>query len=156
MAHIKSVELSQRLLSVHAKFPSPDTFANALPYPHGHVEPVLHKSFYDGVRNELLQLHHIDKETDLFKLSQSPDLKNLDLNPKLHSLLPNVLRLRNMVYSKEFRRKVEVSAGLPPNTLIEKTDLASSIYSKVREGCWSRPDQVFTECTLVETPLILC
>jgi len=120
------------VLRADASFPAPDVFAKAQPYPHGHVEPLLDATFYEGLRAEVKQMVHARKETDLFKLAQSPDLKNLDINPQIHSRIPHLLRLREVLYSAEFRHKIEDSASLPRGTLNGKTDLASSIYTKVR------------------------
>ncbi len=69
---------------------------------------------------------------------QSPDLKNLDLNPELHDSLPCLMRLCALVYSADFRRRVEDAASLPHGTLNGKTDLASSIYTQVGEAATHR------------------
>lgn len=111
-------------------FPSPAVYAGAKPYPHGRVEPVLNENFYVALKTEVLQLRHTRKETDLYKLTQSPDFKNLELNPQIHADIPSLLKVCNLLYSKEFRSRIEIAAGLSPGTLIEKTDLASSVYTK--------------------------
>jgi hypothetical protein len=121
---------SDGVLLPNARFPEAGAFGAALPYPHGRVEPLLDTAFYEALRAEVKQLVHTPKETDLFRLAQSPDLKNLDLNPDIHARLPHLLRLRDVLYSADFRRRMEDAAGLPAGTLNGKTDLASSIYTQ--------------------------
>ena len=124
-------DAAEQVLHSNIRFPDPKSFADSTPYPHGQVDPILDPAFYQSLRAEVKSLQHIRKETDLFKLAQSPDWKNLDLNPQLHGQLPCIMKLRKVLYSDSFRLQVEKSAGLPPNTLTGKTDLASSIYTKV-------------------------
>ena len=85
------------------------------------------------VRAEIQQnLSFTPKETDIYKIHQSGDLANLDgLDDSSLRILPSLKRLRDALYSKDFREylcKVTDSSFLSG----KKTDMAINVYTP---GC---------------------
>lgn len=82
------------------------------------------------VRNEVREhISFTPKETDIYKIHQSGDLANLDgLEDKALESLPSLLKLRDSLYSKEFRdyaSQITNSGALSG----KKTDMAINIYT---------------------------
>lgn len=82
------------------------------------------------VRNEVREhISFTPKETDIYKIHQSGDLANLDgLDDKALESLPSLLKLRDSLYSKEFRdyaSQITNSGALSG----KKTDMAINIYT---------------------------
>ena len=71
------------------------------------------EQLFQNVRDEIVgNLKTKYKETDLFKLYQTTDLANIDSSqPELSKKLPSLLKLRNALYSKEFREFVSKVTG---------------------------------------------
>ena len=65
------------------------------------------------VRNEIIDnIEATYKETDLFKMLQTGDLANLDaLDPASAAKLPGLLRLRDAIYSPQFRAFISGITG---------------------------------------------
>ncbi|KAJ2080511.1 putative component of NuA3 histone acetyltransferase complex [Coemansia sp. RSA 988] len=104
------------------------SFAKSQPYSHQRIAPFCAEPLLRGVREELQQLHYTTKETDILKYSQSGDLANLDgLGVVERSRLPNLQKLRDALYSREFRTFVEEITGCGPLSGI-RTDMSPSRF----------------------------
>ena len=107
-------------------------YNKSTPYPHINLQPLCNEQLFQNVRDEIVgNLKTKYKETDLFKLYQTTDLANIDSSqPELSKKLPSLLKLRNALYSKEFREFVSKVTGCPE--LTDRVDMAASAYS---DGC---------------------
>jgi Rps23 Pro-64 3,4-dihydroxylase Tpa1-like proline 4-hydroxylase len=85
------------------------------------------------VRIEIFDnLHFTPKETDIYKIYQSGDLANLDgLEDSSLSRLPSLLKLRDALYSRKFRKYISTVANSGPLSG-RKTDMAINLYTP---GC---------------------
>jgi len=99
-------------------------------YPHCVVQDVLDPAFFRGLREEMVgSLSATFKETDLFKLYQTEDMANLDANdPEIVSRLPQLLALRQAIFSPTFRAFVREITGCQP--LTDRTDCSSNLYAQ--------------------------
>jgi Rps23 Pro-64 3,4-dihydroxylase Tpa1-like proline 4-hydroxylase len=111
-----------------------ESYKNAKPYAHGVIQDIFQTSFANNVLEEFKNnMKAKYKESDLFRVYQSIDLGNLDPNHKSnHELMPNVMRLREILYSQEYRSFIEKIANIEPGTLIDKVDCALNCHDK---GC---------------------
>ncbi|KAJ3265780.1 hypothetical protein HDU76_012018, partial [Blyttiomyces sp. JEL0837] len=109
------------------------TYDKSEPYRHIVMKDVIDDTLLRGVRQECItQLHATHKETDIYRVFQTGDLANLDGLPASElSKLPNLHRLRNALYSDEFRAFVEKVCGVGRLSPTKK-DLSHNIY---RDGC---------------------
>jgi Rps23 Pro-64 3,4-dihydroxylase Tpa1-like proline 4-hydroxylase len=128
----KTVKLSSPL--------APTIFSNTnrtqLRHFHDHSGPYRHV-FIDGIcETERMRLIHEEvknnmsttfKESDLFKLFQTVDLSNLDA---ASSNIPQLVSLRESIYSKEFRQFVTDITGC--GDLTDRVDLSINAYT---QGC---------------------
>jgi len=107
---------------------------NAKPYAHGVIPDLFQSSFAKKVLEEFKNnMKAKYKESDLFRVYQSIDLGNLDPNhASNHELMPNVMRLREILYSQAYRSFIEKVANIEHNTLIDKVDCALNCHDK---GC---------------------
>lgn len=107
-----------------------EAYAGAKPYAHGVVTPLCDDGFLREVQMEMREhLTATFKETDLFKLLQTGDLVNIDTkDPSVAAKIPQLLRLREAIYSPAFREMVQTMTGCPP--LTDRTDCAASIYPR--------------------------
>ncbi|KAF9266209.1 hypothetical protein L218DRAFT_978712 [Marasmius fiardii PR-910] len=98
---------------------------------------VLEKLFQDdllrNVKDECLaELSFTTKETDIYKVNQTGDLASLNyLTDSEISLLPNLLKLRDALYSTTFRSFIRSVTGCGPLSGI-KQDMSVNSYTK---GC---------------------
>lgn len=85
------------------------------------------------MRSEILEnIHFTPKETDIYKIHQSGDLANLSGLPSAAlQRLPSLLKLRDALYSAEFRAWIAEVAGAGPLSGT-KTDMAVNVYAP---GC---------------------
>jgi Rps23 Pro-64 3,4-dihydroxylase Tpa1-like proline 4-hydroxylase len=85
------------------------------------------------VRNEIREhVGFAPKETDIYKIHQSGDLANLDgLEDGALEKLPSMLRLRDAMYSEEFRDYLATITG-SGRLSGRKTDMAINVYTP---GC---------------------
>ncbi|KAK4706047.1 prolyl 3-hydroxylase /prolyl 3,4-dihydroxylase, partial [Phenoliferia sp. Uapishka_3] len=115
----------QRLAEAHA---------NALPYNYCAIKELLEPSFARDARKDIVeQLAYRAKETDIYKINQSGDLENISGLPAEElALLPNLHRLRDAIYSSEFRNFVREVTGCGPLSGV-KSDMACNLYE---EGCY--------------------
>ncbi|KAI5306735.1 hypothetical protein KEM56_007395 [Ascosphaera pollenicola] len=83
-----------------------------------------------GVRSEIQeQVSFTEKETDIYRIFQSGDLANLDgLDDSSLAKLPSLLKLRDALYSKQFRAYLSEVTGSGPLSG-KKTDMAINVYT---------------------------
>lgn len=74
------------------------------PYPHSFLYPLINDSIMRTIYNEAKNnMTATFKETDLFKLFQTCDLANLSETDELAIRMPELMKLRTTLYSREFR-----------------------------------------------------
>ena len=105
---------------------------NRNPYPHAVFEEVFDDEFLRNCLRELKQhLMANFKETDLFKVFQTTDLANLEESiQEAHGKVPNLIRLRECLYSSDFRSFVSKATGA--GLLDGAVDCSCNIYTA---GC---------------------
>ncbi|KAJ2327988.1 putative component of NuA3 histone acetyltransferase complex, partial [Coemansia sp. RSA 2681] len=106
-------------------------FASATPFSHCCITPFCDESLLQGVRQEMLErLHFTQKETDIFKYHQSGDLANLDGLPEDEKRqLPSLQKLRDAIYSQEFRDFVSHVTGCGPLSG-SRTDMSTNRFKQ--------------------------
>jgi len=110
----------------------------ALPYRHAVLKDFCSKGFLEEVLDELKQSSKVKfKESDLFRVYQSIDLGNLKAstiedNEAIRNEIPNLLKLKESLYSQDFREYIEQITDLEKGTLIEKVDCAANCHT---QGC---------------------
>jgi prolyl 3-hydroxylase /prolyl 3,4-dihydroxylase len=112
-------------------------YESATPYPHLLVDDFLDRDFLEKTILEIKDKSKVDfKESDLFKFYQSMDLASLgcdgdgnDGHEETTTASSHVYRLRQMLYSPEWRRNVEAILGLEPNTLSDHVDCACNCHA---------------------------
>jgi len=107
-----------------------ESYKSSTPYPHAVVPSLIQESLLRSVRNEIT--NHISftlKETDIYRIHQSGDLANLS-NLDVESLqkLPSLVRLRDALYSADFREWVSEVTGAG-KVSGKKTDMAVNVYT---------------------------
>ncbi|KAJ9627127.1 putative component of NuA3 histone acetyltransferase complex [Taxawa tesnikishii (nom. ined.)] len=104
-------------------------YAASEPYKHAVVSELISDSLLRDVRNEIIQnIHFTPKETDIYKIHQSGDLANLSgLDSSALKRLPSLLKLRDSLYSQEFRNWIGHVASVGPLSG-KKTDMAVNVY----------------------------
>ncbi|KAI9740597.1 MAG: hypothetical protein M1834_005178 [Cirrosporium novae-zelandiae] len=104
-------------------------FETSSPYKHAVISGLVEPSLLRSVRNEILEnISFTPKETDIYKIHQSGDLANLDgLDDSSLSHLPSLLKLRDAIYSQEFRNYLSSISGCGPLSG-KKKDLAINTY----------------------------
>lgn len=105
--------------------------AAAEPYTHGCIPALFSDTLLRRVRDEIAQnLHFTKKETDIYKLFQSGDLRNLSgLDDSDRSKLANLFDLREALYSQQFRDYVSYVTGCGALSGV-KQDLSMNVYQK--------------------------
>ncbi|KAK8844696.1 hypothetical protein IAR55_006545 [Kwoniella newhampshirensis] len=99
------------------------------------LEGVVEESRTFGVRGEESSLPGWgweQKETDIYKIQQTPDLSSLDpehLPEETLAALPMTTRLKNALYSEEFRSFVRQVTGCGPLSGVKK-DLSAGLYTQ--------------------------
>ena len=106
-----------------------DSYATSAPYRHAVVSDLIDDSLLRSVRSEILDnIHFTPKETDIYKIHQSGDLANLDgLPASALEKLPSLLKLRDALYSYEFRQWLSTVTGAGALSG-SKTDMAVNVY----------------------------
>ncbi|KAI0068674.1 hypothetical protein BV25DRAFT_1833867 [Artomyces pyxidatus] len=109
------------------------SYVSAEPFKYVLVEKLFQDDLLQHVKDECLsELHFTEKETDIYKVNQTGDLKSLSyLTEHQISLLPNILKLRDALYSTTFRRFLRTVTGCGPLSG-EKQDMSVNTY---RKGC---------------------
>lgn len=106
-----------------------DDYAKSKPYKHAVVSNLIDDSLLRSVRSDILDnIHFTPKETDIYKIHQSGDLANLDgLPSSALEKLPSLLKLRDALYSHEFRQWLSTVTGAGALSG-SKTDMAVNVY----------------------------
>lgn len=108
-------------------------YETSAPYKHAVIPSLIDDSLLKAARQEIIdELRFAEKETDIYKVNQTGDLANLDGLPaeeagRLHDLL----RVRNAIYSHEFRSWLQGVTGCGPLSA-KKKDMSINDY---RQGC---------------------
>ncbi|EMC94259.1 hypothetical protein BAUCODRAFT_36731 [Baudoinia panamericana UAMH 10762] len=104
-------------------------YATSEPYRHAVVSGLINDDLLRSVRSEIVEnIHFTPKETDIYKIHQSGDLANLDgLDPAALEKLPSLLKLRDALYSQDFRTWISRVSGAGPVSG-RKTDMAVNLY----------------------------
>mmetsp|Transcript_15263 Transcript_15263/g.38465 ORF Transcript_15263/g.38465 Transcript_15263/m.38465 type:complete len:637 (-) Transcript_15263:204-2114(-) len=129
---ILSKDLLNRKQGIH------ENYKASQPFPHSQILKVFQSQFLIACKEEIKSQTKVNfKESDLFRVYQSIDFANLDPERakamKLDtSKLTNVMKLRDLLYSQEWRSFVEQCAGLETGTLIDKIDCACNCHAP---GC---------------------
>ncbi|KAL4426531.1 hypothetical protein ABPG77_008389 [Micractinium sp. CCAP 211/92] len=99
------------------------------PYPHCVIKDFCDPDLLRKVRDEIIEnVEATYKETDLFKMFQTGDLANLDkLEAEQAAKLPTVRRLRDAIYSPEFRAFISSITGC--GDLSDQTDCACNVHA---------------------------
>jgi Rps23 Pro-64 3,4-dihydroxylase Tpa1-like proline 4-hydroxylase len=99
----------------------------ATPFPHIVLEPLCESSRLRRVLEEVSSdLSFTFKESDLFKVYQSSDLANI--KPSQAKSIPELFKLRTLLYSNNFRSFISNIMGVSP--LTDKIDCSVNIYSQ--------------------------
>lgn len=100
------------------------------PYPHAVVSNLIQEGLLRDVRAEIIEnIHFTLKETDIYRIHQSGDLANLsNLDQESLKRLPSLVRLRDALYSVDFREWVSQVTGAGKLSG-QKTDMAVNVYS---------------------------
>ncbi|KAJ5038880.1 uncharacterized protein L3040_006559 [Drepanopeziza brunnea f. sp. 'multigermtubi'] len=111
-----------------------EDYAKSEPYKHGVITSLIDDDLLRSVRDEIREnVQFTPKETDIYKIHQSGDLANLDgLEDSALEKLPSVLRLRDAMYSSQFRKYVSKITG-SGELSGRKTDMAINVYTP---GCY--------------------
>lgn len=106
-----------------------DAYTESEPYKHAVVSNLIDDSLLRSVRSEILDnIHFTPKETDIYKIHQSGDLANLDgLPSSALEKLPSLLKLRDALYSYDFRQWLSTVTGAGALSG-KKTDMAVNVY----------------------------
>lgn len=104
-------------------------YGTSEPYKHAVVSNLIEDSLLRSVRSEILDnIHFTPKETDIYKIHQSGDLANLDgLPASALEKLPSLLKLRDSLYSYDFRQWLSHVTGAGALSG-QKTDMAVNVY----------------------------
>ncbi|GMM37569.1 oxidative DNA demethylase [Saccharomycopsis crataegensis] len=123
--------LNREVFTTEYKQALQEKIADATPYKWGSINQLVDESLLRNVRDEILrEIHFTKKETDIYKVFQSGDLNNLNgLDSEELSKLPNLLKLRNALYCREFREMISyvTQAGAISS---HKYDMSLNIYHK--------------------------
>ncbi|CAM0138923.1 putative component of NuA3 histone acetyltransferase complex [Umbelopsis sp. WA50703] len=108
-------------------------FKVSKPYLHCKIDQLMNDSLLRQVRKEIFEnLHFTLKETDIYKVHQTGDLANLDGLPKEElDKLPSIFKLRNAIYSQDFRDFISHITGCGPLSG-SKADMSINNYL---DGC---------------------
>ncbi|TFK59453.1 hypothetical protein BDN72DRAFT_851290, partial [Pluteus cervinus] len=109
------------------------SYVSNQPFKYAVVEKLFNDDLLKSVKDECLsELSFSEKETDIYKVNQTGDLASLNyLTSSQISLLPNLLALRDALYSKTFRSFLQAVTGCGPLSG-KKQDMSVNSYTK---GC---------------------
>eukprot|EP01033_Poteriospumella_lacustris_P004293 gene4293-3066_t len=97
------------------------------PYTHCVLDPLCDTSFLAEVHRELTTNMKANfKETDLFKVFQTAELGAIS-EESLQDNMPSFLKLRNVIYSQEFRNMIQRITGC--TELIDRVDCSANAYA---------------------------
>ncbi|KAJ7693866.1 nuclear protein [Mycena rosella] len=108
-------------------------YASNEPFKYAVVEKLFQDDLLQKVKDECLsELSFTEKETDIYKVNQTGDLASLNyLTSSQISLLPNLLTLRDALYSPVFRNFLRAVTGCGPLSGT-KQDMSVNSYTR---GC---------------------
>ncbi|TEB37139.1 nuclear protein [Coprinellus micaceus] len=103
------------------------------PFKHTVVDKLFQHDLLVNVKEECLrELSFTEKETDIYKVNQTGDLASLNYLPSSQlARLPNLLALRDALYSKTFREFLQAVTGCGPLSGT-KQDMSVNTYTR---GC---------------------
>jgi len=106
------------------------SYATSEPYPHAVVSSLIQDDLLRNVRSEITEnIHFTLKETDIYRIHQSGDLANLsNLDQESLKRLPSLVKLRDALYSSDFREWVSEVTGAGKLSG-RKTDMAVNVYT---------------------------
>ncbi|THV08127.1 nuclear protein [Dendrothele bispora CBS 962.96] len=109
------------------------TYAENKPFHYALVEKLFQDDLLKNVKDECLaELGFTEKQTDIYKVNQTGDLASLNyLSASQISLVPNLLKLRDALYSPAFRSFLRGVTGCGPLSGT-KQDMSVNSYTK---GC---------------------
>jgi len=111
-----------------------EQFRTSGPYQHAVIRPFAQDGRLRAVHDELVQnLTANLKESDLFKVYQTCDLANLGRNGVMEELaakMPQLIALRDAIYSPEFKSFVQEVTGC--GELSDQVDCATNLHT---QGC---------------------
>jgi len=104
---------------------------NNVRYKHVVIPDLMDSELLKSVRTEILtHLHFTPKQTDIYSVSQTGDLANLSGLPSSElEALPSLLKLRNALYSQEFRDFLCSVTGVKALSG-NKTDMSINSYER--------------------------
>ncbi|KAJ3879524.1 Oxoglutarate and iron-dependent oxygenase degradation C-term-domain-containing protein [Lentinula edodes] len=108
-------------------------YLESQPFHYALVGKLFQDDLLKRVKDECLgELSFTEKETDIYKVNQTGDLASLNyLDSSQLSLLPNLLKLRDALYSPQFRAFLQSVTGCGPLSGF-KQDMSVNSYTK---GC---------------------
>ncbi|KAJ7498495.1 nuclear protein [Mycena latifolia] len=108
-------------------------YVSSEPFKYAIVEKLFQDDLLQKVKDECLsELSFTEKETDIYKVNQTGDLASLNyLTSSQISLLPNLLTLRDALYSPVFRNFLRAVTGCGPLSGT-KQDMSVNSYTR---GC---------------------
>ncbi|KAH7923673.1 hypothetical protein BV22DRAFT_1036091 [Leucogyrophana mollusca] len=109
------------------------TYAVNEPFKYAVIEKLFQDELLRNVKDECMkELSFTEKETDIYKVNQTGDLASLSyLSETQIALLPNLLVLRDALYSQAFRKFIQAVTGCAPLSGT-KQDMSVNSYTK---GC---------------------
>ncbi|KAH6914664.1 nuclear protein [Coprinopsis sp. MPI-PUGE-AT-0042] len=116
-----------RVAGLHESYKTSD------PYKYAVVDKLFQDELLRKVKDEIMgQLSFTEKETDIYKVNQTGDLASLNyLSPDQLAHLPNLLTLRDALYSPKFREFLRSVTGCGPLSG-KKQDMSVNSYTR---GC---------------------
>ncbi|KAH7887435.1 nuclear protein [Phlebopus sp. FC_14] len=109
------------------------TYATNEPFKYAVIEKLFQDELLRNVKNECVkELSFSEKETDIYKVNQTGDLASLSyLSEAQLALFPNLLALRDALYSPDFRKFIQAVTGCGPLSGA-KQDMSVNSYTR---GC---------------------
>ncbi|KAH9045362.1 Oxoglutarate and iron-dependent oxygenase degradation C-term-domain-containing protein [Lactarius pseudohatsudake] len=109
------------------------SYSTGEPFKHALVQKLFQDDLLQQVKDECLsELHFTEKETDIYKVNQTGDLASLSyLTEQQVAFLPNLIKLRDALYSQKFRDFLRKVTGCGPLSGV-KQDMSVNTY---RKGC---------------------
>lgn len=117
----------------HQPFCAKANLSRSCRYKHAVIPSLIAPPLLRSVRDEIQEhLSFTPKETDIYRIFQSGDLANLDgLDDASLARLPSLLKLRDALYSSQFREYLSDITGAGQLSG-KKTDMAINVYTA---GC---------------------
>lgn len=108
-------------------------YAGSEPFKYAIVKKLFQDDLLKNVKDECMnELSFTEKETDIYKVNQTGDLASLSyLSEAQLALFPNLLALRDALYSLEFRKFIQAITGCGPLSGT-KQDMSVNSYT---QGC---------------------